>query len=622
MKQLNKMFMAASLMAATFLGTYAADVTFTVKVNDPESLTITVAGQQLDVQESNVITAKEYGYDVSVVPVEGYSISSVVNKAGTPQSVWGGSWYPGVTADMEGEEFTVTTYNIEASRTATFTLGVDDPSLVTLFLGTQNSQNYTPAGIEAGDNTVKFNPETENWLSVMPKEYGGLIYKVTKDGETIMPNTWGNYMTEISEGCNVDITAIVPDIDITVNFEYSEGSEGCINHVAVNGSGVSDFNGKSLSIKAGSGLAIYGNIDFDIKDCVINGVPFSWYGDYIDIPGSFLMEDATISLTAVPITPVNFTLTVDNPQYVQFFNSSYPSGTPMEVVAGSQDMKVPDNNAVISWKAAANCYVEKVVVNGEELDVTKTSYVNIKEGDVIEVASGHYVLDNTAVLWLAPSDNLLWNLSYYMDSKYDRYELVEGYQLIEFYDAMNPFSFSFYDDGDDSLWRKLYCNDEIVEPNDWGGYSDLKIGNGDVYKYFTNSAPQECSVTFEITGNADSFAVCKDLIVPVKDFSAPVGCFAGTLMEIIPSENAQISVSIDNVELSSDENGRYSFTVADASTTVKVTATEVGVDSVAESENADANVYNMLGVKVGVRSGIDRLPSGIYVVNGRKIVVR
>ena len=34
------------------------------------------------------------------------------------------------------------------------------------------------------------------------------------------------------------------------------------------------------------------------------------------------------------------------------------------------------------------------------------------------------------------------------------------------------------------------------------------------------------------------------------------------------------------------------------------------------------NVYNMLGVKVGVRSGIDRLPSGIYVVNGRKIVVR
>ena len=262
------------------------------------------------------------------------------------------------------------------------------------------------------------------------------------------------------------------------------------------------------------------------------------------------------------------------------------------------------------------------MVNGEELDVTKTSYVNIKEGDVIEVASGHYVLDNTAVLWLAPSDNLLWNLSYYMDSKYDRYELVEGYQLIEFYDAMNPFSFSFYDDGDDSLWRKLYCNDEIVEPNDWGGYSDLKIGNGDVYKYFTNSAPQECSVTFEITGNADSFGVCKDLIVPVKDFSAPVECFAGTLMEIIPSENAQISVSIDNVELSSDENGRYSFTVADASTTVKVTATEVGVDSVAESENADANVYNMLGVKVGVRSGIDRLPSGIYVVNGRKIVVR
>ena len=53
MKQLNKMFMAASLMAATFLGTYAADVTFTVKVNDPESLTITVAGQQLDVQDSN-----------------------------------------------------------------------------------------------------------------------------------------------------------------------------------------------------------------------------------------------------------------------------------------------------------------------------------------------------------------------------------------------------------------------------------------------------------------------------------------------------------------------------------------------------------------------------------------
>ena len=48
------------------------------------------------------------------------------------------------------------------------------------------------------------------------------------------------------------------------------------------------------------------------------------------------------------------------------------------------------------------------------------------------------------------------------------------------------------------------------------------------------------------------------------------------------------------------------------------TATAVSQQPVTEG-TADA-VYNLQGVKVGRRDQLDRMPKGLYVVNGRKII--
>lgn len=621
MKQLNKMFMAASLMAATFLGTYAADVTFTITVDDPAAVTIALPDGNTEVSETNTITVPEWSY-VTVSAVEGYGITSVVNKVGTPQSFWGNSWYLYVDSSMEGEEYAVTTYNLDESRTSTFTLGLDDPEKVMVMMGKENSQTYFPSGLVAGENTVKYNPELENFLSIMPAQYGGLIYKVEMDGEVVSPNTYGNYLFKITEGCNVNVTAIVPDIDINVKFEYAEGSEGCIDHIAVDGEEVSGFDGSTLSMKAGHKLTVYRNKDFDIKDYTVNnGDKQYWYGNYVDIPAAFLMADATLTFTAVPITPVNFTLTVDNPENVEFYNSTYPSGADylLQVVAGTQQMTVPDNNAVISWKAVPNCYVEKVLLNGEEYK--DLSYINLKEGDVVEVTTGQYSFDNQAVLWIAPSEYLEWDYSYYCDRNYNRVPVKEGYQEIGFYDELNPFVFTFsVNDKGGTLWKKLYCNNEIVEPTSWGGYEENLVDRA-VYKFFTDQEPVVCGVMFNIVDNAD-FTAVHDLIVPVEDFGSEIECFAGTLFALTPGEGKELTVTVGDNAVPADEDGMVYFVVSDPATTVTVVSETVGIDSVTVGDRENAPVYNTLGVKVGVRSGLDRLPAGVYIVEGRKIVVR
>lgn len=57
----------------------------------------------------------------------------------------------------------------------------------------------------------------------------------------------------------------------------------------------------------------------------------------------------------------------------------------------------------------------------------------------------------------------------------------------------------------------------------------------------------------------------------------------------------------------------------------KVTVTLIkdnttGINDVKQQADRVHNVYNLNGIKVGITNTFDRLPAGVYIVNGKKVV--
>ena len=71
------------------------------------------------------------------------------------------------------------------------------------------------------------------------------------------------------------------------------------------------------------------------------------------------------------------------------------------------------------------------------------------------------------------------------------------------------------------------------------------------------------------------------------------------------------------------ENGVYTFET-NTDTNVSVTSTS-GIEAIQADRNTKSDVYNLQGICVGRRMSADKinsLPSGIYIVNGTKTVIR
>jgi hypothetical protein len=65
----------------------------------------------------------------------------------------------------------------------------------------------------------------------------------------------------------------------------------------------------------------------------------------------------------------------------------------------------------------------------------------------------------------------------------------------------------------------------------------------------------------------------------------------------------------------------YTFTV-NADTSVKVSTTN-GVSNISVDGNASSEVYNLQGIRVARSAeNLNSLPAGLYIVNGKKVVVK
>lgn len=586
----------------------AENINFQITIDDASHVSVYVGSEAYTlVNGTNDITAPEYA-SVSISAISPWAIEKVYEATSDYTQVekcTSTSLYP-----YGGEHYQITTYNLDDARTATATINIDDPTKVNAMRG----GTYERVSFENTTNTYKFDPKTESVLTVSSSDYSVPLYEVKVDG-TPVNSSYGTYYVNLTNGCTVDITANVPDKDVTVTFVYGENSKGCISSVSINEESYEDFSAdtQSITMKAGQKITLRTNSDFGMDAFKVNGQSTYFYDGY----NQLIMDDTEFTFEAHPYGKISVTISVEDPSTIIVGKGAYNISYCSEILtlqSGDNEVELSENNSIICWGAAAGCYIEEVEVDGI-LQGTYDTYATLVNGSTVKFKSGKIVMDKTAVMWI---DNKEAVDTYFNLQGQDRNSIpVEsGYNVIPFYEGMIPMDLSWYSENNPVV-GKVYINNMQARPQYEDGTSySLYIEDGDVVKVFFAAEPVECNVTFEVDENV-TLSATTDRITPVADLTAALTVFAGTEVALSHMTDDEITVKVNDTELTPGEDGLYTFTVT-GPTTVKATPGEQdGIREISSQANGTTAVFDLQGRRVSTP-----VKGGIYIVNGHKTLVK
>lgn len=546
-----------------------------------------------------------------------YQISKVTNKAGTTVST-GNYWYMYPNSSDDGQVYTIDVINLDDARTASCTVNVDDASRVSATL----SGTSTRVSLQNGTQTLRFDPENENILYVSSSDYYLPLYSVKVD-DAVVPLESGQHAVPLTNGCNVDIIAKIPEVPVTVTFNINETGEGCVTDVKVDDEAVTDFDGHELTMTAGHRLSFTVPSTFSLDSFSINGESTYYSGGYAY--SMTVTANTTIDIEAHRYATYKCKVMVTDPTHIRLYAGRSTYGTPIQLSGPVSDIEVPENDAYLAWKAADGCKINDVTADG--IPVTY-DYIEVTDGMTLSFNTAEIVMDKTAVFWIDNKEALDDGSYSYLTlmantANYDRVDLSSalqtGYSLIPFYDGYTSFGLGWYTTN--NVVGKVYLNGTEQEAM-WGQYTFSPLNDGDVVKVFLSNEPEECHVSFTVDEGIDA-TVVRDIISNVGNWREGFTTFAGTQVNIAPVQGVGLAVKVNGVEVPEDNDaGSHQFVVVEPRTEVAIS--KAGTDGIATvgAENADAQVYNLQGVKVGSSKDLNRLPAGIYIVNGRKLIVK
>lgn len=613
---MKKFHLILALLMVVFSSLTASAYKLTFVVDDPSHVTIEFKGENVPLQAGeNVFDDLNFFDSFTIRGVSPYVIDSITNSKGEEVSTQTPNvYYIYAQTNNNGEVYTIKTSDANNKRTDSFTLNVDDPTGIRAYLSGSNEL----LTLNSGANTVKYDPASENILWIYPANYQIHIYEVKCNGQVVDFNgTY--YMVNLTNGCTVDITVKVPEDDVVVTFEYPGNGEGAIQSVTVNMFDVEDFDGKEIRMKAGQTLGLTANKMYKIESVYQDGKDIFWTGK--DEYTTVIMHDTKFTVNAYPYQKVTAKIFIDDPDNIYVYRGYDYNEQEIDLLPGENTVEFSEDLQRVSWAPKPGGRIVSVTVDGSELS-PEAYTLEVYDGMVIEFKTAQINYDKRAVIWI---DDLsrLGKDGYFGVTDVNRtpIEFVSGYNTLKFADSMNPFSVSWTTEN--AIGGKMYVNGTLADPDMEGGnVYTLTLADMDVVKIFLASEPQTYKVTFATEGDVE-VNVVRDLITEVKNWNSGFDCFQGTRVQITntDADNKEFKVYINGDEMNYAPNGIYAFDV-EADTEVKLSGNNA-VDGIAADEaDADAPVFNMMGVKVGTRAQLNNLPAGIYIVAGRKTVVK
>ncbi len=526
-----------------------------------------------------------------------------------------------VVATDNQKTWTVRTSDLNAIRTGTLTMNIDNISK----LRVHEDVSDVDYAIANGANTIRFIPGEKNTITVIPNSSYDPLYRVEVNGEKVPVGEFGRYTFTPKDGDVVDVMANFPDTNFPVHFTYEPGAEKIITSVSVNNETVNDFDGKELSVKAGHEVFMrLDDTNFQISEVTINGVAQSnIYSSLYFTP----LEETTVYIGAHPYGNITAYITIDDPANAIVYQGYAYENKVIDLKAGRNEIALPERSAKICVWHSGTGRVASITDGTETYEPGQYNLIQLADGTELNITTAPIVRDDRVVVWLDSRDvfsSLTFNLGTYDFRTSLGDKLTAGYNHILIDPEVdNPVSLSWWTTT--GQYNTVYVNDEQASPAYPGGvmYDLPRLEDGSVVKVFVATEPQRHETTFTLADGVEA-DVTTDFITPVADLSAPLNLLAGTMVKIAPRNGAQITVARDNETLTPDEEGNYSF-IADRPSTVAIEKDgSVGIDAVTGTTTL-GNVYSLQGIlikKNATAADLDRLPAGIYIINGKKTILK
>lgn len=630
MKKIYSFFAVA--LIALFSFSANATISITVTLDDADAVTVTTSGAnygdpevEVPVQTGdNVFTSEDDTAYIryNIIPKDGYAITSIVDENGTALSgFYGGTAYVYLYSYYSGKHWYVSTMNLEEARTASFTMTVDDPTLVTATLSGTKSR----LDVQEGPTTYKFDPNVENVLTLFSQGDKN-IYSITKNDEPIPVDSY-SVQIPLEDGCNIVVQTQWPDIPCSVSLQYDhEATPDLITGAAVNNENA-DIVDDSFSCQLGDEAAIYMSSDYNVTEIKLNGQPqdlsYFWGNFYFTVTE----EVNTLEITAAPYGTITAIVNVTCKDAFSVYKQYQSPENLVEIVEGENRIELSQKNNSMSY--SVNPGYELVSATKTEgdldpIDISNSPYIyDITDGMVINLVGQAEVLDSHAVIWVDDMSAANYYFSFENAKRFNYATSMEnGYTEFDFSESSyNPFGLGW---AGDNIQKFVFLNGEAKSPNyDGGSFWNLTLADGDVVKAFVAAEPVNCTVSIDAEEGVAT-EVTVDRISPVTDWSEGISCFNGTEVAIAASledPDKTVVVTLNDEPLVAGEDGKYVFVVENETNSVSITTTTSGVKSMI-SDKTVSPVFNLQGIRVANSDDLNNLPAGVYVVDGKKVVVK
>lgn len=603
-----KILRALLLLVAVFATTISSKaINFSIFIENAATIKMTVHGNPVSLHDGlNNFNFAEYT-TIELQGVNPYIISEIVDEQDMKWAILSSSWSKSLYTTDEGKTFYIAVRNLDETRTQPFTIKVDDPEKVNVVM----EGSYLEVPLQAGENHLSYDPVLETGIIVTSPIYEYIIYKVTVNGIE-NPGYFGNFFIPLSSDALIDIEANYPDIDCNITFQYSTGEPGFLYYVTVDGQDI-DFNGTSLTCKAGSQLLIYASDRYKFNSIKINGNATEWdTGMPLRVP---TRGDTEVYIDAKPYRMLDVYVQCTDPQHIELFQGYTINFDRIELNSTESVIQIREDDPLLTWRLAPGCKMEALFIDGEEVDPAK-DWVGVQDGTSIQFVTSANNPDIEFVVWVDDLSILrFFNFENANRLHFDT-QIKNGYNILSTYSSGNPMTLAWF--GEDVVSGIVYNGDEMLYPKYQGTPNyELTLKDKDVVRIFLTTYPEISEVKFDIEEGLIT-RVTKDFIVPIRNTDTDITVFKGAPISISAIDD--IKVSVNGTELTANEDGNFTFDATeDFSTVVVEKAPDSGITAVGE-DIRKAAIYNLQGMPVGVAA--EDLPAGVYIRDGHKFVIK
>ena len=608
MRKFYLFFMTAVMMMVGVLSANAIKIT--LKVDRPEAVVIKVnyVPMEGEVQAVNELDVAEYAY-VEVAAKDGYKVKSVTDDAGNAVGNLYSTWNTTIYPSNEGAVYNVTTQTMKEYRDCSCFITVDVAANVTV----QRNGTWTNVdNLKDGERVEVFFNQAEELPLYISSTTGKSLYEVKQNGVKVEGSS---IRVSPAKGDEIVITSQYPDKDCQITFELPEGCEDFFTSVMAEDREIGSKYYEGFTMKAGENLYLTGNTtDYKFNSMSIGGEPiYYFYGR----TQTLITEDTKIVVDVEKYKTLSATINIDNINAASVRTNQYDINSVLTLSRGSNAVEIIETVTDIFVQPKIGYYLISLKVNGE--DVMESSYmpydkmykVSVTEGMTVDIETAKIIYDNKMIVYvnMDPASMIYFSFT---NTDREEYTLKQGYNTIGFSKTQNPFTWSWYDNGNDGL---VYINDVLTQPTYEGtaSFQDKQIKDGDVVKLFIHETTEKSyNVTFE--GDTQDAVITKDIITPVESAEAQT-VLPGTRFTFEAVEGKDIVVTANGEELT-PAYGVFTIDVNADTQFMVTTNTADGVNTVS-SQNARA-IYNLQGVRMNGKN----LPAGMYIINGKSVMVK